>query len=360
MKSSYIKTIIAVFVVSSFWLMACSEQSSKPRYTSKGNRILFIKANMGSEGDYEALFNESLEAGNETQVLPQDWRDLETSPGKFEPKVNLLAIANAYYPARKIPIHITIRPVHTSQKVVPEDLVNKALDDPQTIERFKKLLDWIAAQVPNVKLTSLTIGSEVDIFMWGNPKLWESWTNFYAAVAPYARKKFPGTLISCETTHAAFIGSDLERVHKLHQHSDAIGISYYPIKGKLSGVKPPQAVHDDFEKIVSAIPKKPIIYYQIGYPSSTALGSSLEKQAAFITETFSAWDTHADRILMLNFQWMHEAPDFGVDQYVEYYKYDTTAFRDFLGSLGLQSWTGEPKPSWKILKQEAKIRGFGI
>jgi len=351
--------ILAAFVVSGFWLMACSGESSKPGYSSKANRILAIKANMGEKGDYDALFTESLAAGNETQVLPLDWRELETSPRKYEPQPNLLAIANFYYPSRKVPIHLTIRPVHTSQKVVPTDLMKTPLDDPQTIERFKRLLDWVATQTPAVELTSLTIGSEVDIFMWKNPKLWEEWTSFYAAVAPYARTKFPGTLISCETTHAAFTGADLERVRKLHQHSDAIGVSYYPMKNKLAGVKSPQVVHDDFATVVSAIPNKPIIYYQIGYPSSTALGSSLEKQAAFVTEAFRAWDKHADRILMLNFQWMHEAPKTGVDHYVKYYKYDTPAFRNFLGSLGLQSWSGEPKPAWEVLSNEAKARGFG-
>jgi hypothetical protein len=56
---------------------------------------------------------------------------------------------------------------------------------------------------------------------------------------------------------------------------------------------------------------------------------------------------------------MHEAPKVGVDHYVKYYKHDTPAFRNFLGSLGLQSWSGEPKPAWEILKKEAKTRGFG-
>jgi len=195
--------------------------------------------------------------------------------------------------------------------------------------------------------------------MWGNPRRWDAWTNFYAAVAPYARKKFPGTLISCETTAAAFVGPDLPRVQTLHQYSDVIGVSYYPMKEKLSGVKSPESVHADFEIVVNAIPGKPIIYYQIGYPSSPALGSSPQRQAAFITEAFRAWDTHVSRILMLNFQWMYETPPNGVDHYVEYYQYDTPNFRSFLGSLGLKSWSGPPKPAWETLKKEAKARGFG-
>jgi len=352
-------SVVIVFAVTTLLIMTSSAQSQKPVDAPKGNRIFAMKANLGKEGDFNKTFNESLKAGSQTQVLPQDWNELETAPGQFKPKKNFLAIANFYYPAQKMPVHLIIRPIHTNQKVAPHDLMDKPIDDPLTIKRFKKLLDWVATQIPKVELVSLTIGSEVDLIMWGDPKKWEAWTTFYAAVAPYARQKFSGTLISCETTHSAFVGPDLERVRKLHQHSDAIGVSYYPMKHKLGGVKSPKAVHADFKAVVNAIPQKPIIYYQIGYPSSPKLGSSPQKQAAFITEAFRAWDTHADRILMLNFQWMHETPPFGVDQYVKYYQNETPEFRAFLGSLGLMSWEGKPKPAWEVLKKEAKARGFG-
>ena len=325
----------------------------------KGTRILGIKANLGEDGNFDNTFKESLGAGNETQVLPLDWNELEVAPNMFEPKKNFLAIANLYYPARQIPLHLSIRPIHTNQQVFPTDLMERPLDDPEAIFRFTQLLDWISTQIPNVNLISLTIGSEVDVFMWGQVDRWKAWTNFYAAVVPYARKKFPETLIACETTFAAFVGPDLERVRALHEHSDVIGVSYYPMKDKLSSVNPPNTVHADFETVVDAIPQKPIIYYQIGYPSSPVLGSSPEQQAAFITEAFDAWDTYAERILMLNFQWMHEAPAFGIDQYAEYYDYNTPQFRAFLGSLGLQSWSGDPKPAWSTLTKEANVRGFG-
>jgi len=336
-----------------------SEVKNIAQPQGKGNRLLGIKTNMGEEGDFVKALNESMQVGNETQVLPQDWNELEAAPGKYGGDPNFLAIANFFYPSRGIPIHLALRPVHTSQKVVPSDLMDLPLDDPRTIERFKKLLDWVATQIPQVELVSLTIGSEVDIYMWRDARRWQSWINFYAAVSSYARKTFPGTLISCETTYASFQGADLDHLRQLHQHSDVIGVSYYPMKEKLSGVEAPQSVHADFDTIVSAIPKKPIIFYQIGYPSSDSLGSSPARQADFIRESFSAWDQHIDRIFMLNYQWMHETPDFGVDKYTKYYKYDTPHFRAFLGSLGLQSWQGKPKPAWDVLEKEAAARGFG-
>lgn len=324
----------------------------------KGNRILAIKVNLGEDGDFDQAFKMSLKAGSQTQVVPLDWNTFEVAPGLFKPTVNFLAIANRYYPAHKMPIHLALRPLHTNQKVVPSDLIQRPFDDPQTIHRFKKLLDWIATQIPDVELTSLVIGAEIDIFMWGNKTRWQEWIHFYAAVAPYARKVFPGTLIASETTHGAFTGTDLERVRKLHQYSDAIGVSYYPMKPGLKGVLPPMAVHNDFGVAANAISGKPIIYYQIGYPSSTQLDSSEEQQAGFVSEAFRAWDQYAGRILMLNFQWMHEIPPFGLDQFAEYYQHDSPEFRAFLGSLGLRGWSGQAKPAWLALKKEARRRGF--
>ena len=233
--------------------VACGHESarmtardSEVQPVPAGDRILSVQANIGEDGNFDGTLDEARRAGSEAQVLPVDWNTIETAPGTFEPPTDLLAIANAYYPDRGIPIHLIVRPIHTNQKVVPADLVDAAIDAPETIVRFKRLLDWVATRIPRITLTSLSIGSEVDIYMWGDSTRWDAWTTFYAAVAPYARGKFPGTLISCETTQAAFVGPDRERLRRLHQFSDAIGVSYYPMENGLHGVRPPSAVHGDF------------------------------------------------------------------------------------------------------------------
>lgn len=326
----------------------------------KGARTLGIKVNHGKKADYNGSFAQALKIGNETQVLPLDWNELETAPNEFKPSPNFLAIANNYYPAYKVPIHLSLRPIHTNKKAVPKDLLNLPLNSPRTIQRFKNLLDWIATQIPNAQLNTLVIGSEIDIYMWGDSKKWNEWTEFYAQVAPYARKRFPETLVTCETTDDAWLGPDLERVRKLHQYSDLVGVSYYPVNNKHTSVHSPKSVHQDFAKLLKRVRSKPLIYYQIGYPSSPELGSSVQLQAQFVTEVFRAWDRHSERVLMLNFQWMHETPGFGLDHYSHYYKNTDPGFRAFLGSLGLRTWAGKPKPAWHTLESEAKKRGFGI
>ncbi len=347
-------------LAASLILSACTDEHPVAvSQIPKGDRVLAIQANMGGEGDYDTLFAEALAAGHEAQSYGWDWNELETAPGRFEPAVNYLAIANSYLTQKTMSLHLTLRPIHANRKTVPADISELPMDSPEVIERFKLLLDWVGTQVTTVELGSIVIDSEINSFMAGDDERWEEWVRFYAAVAGYARQKFPGTPITCETTFDAFSKRDVSKLRAMHQHSDIIGVSYYPLNGAPGKVQPPEDVHADFQTVVDSISTKPIIYYQIGYPSSQLIGSSDKQQARFITEVFRAWDTHSDRIHMLNFQWMHEAPPTAIDGYADYFNYDTVEFRAFLGSIGLQSWMGEPKPAWGRLSEEARSRGFG-
>jgi len=48
-------------------------------------------------------------------------------------------------------------------------------------------------------------------------------------------------------------------------------------------------------------PTKDVHFYQFGYPSSAAVGSSPEKQRQFVAESFRLWDRYAHRIKLLTF-----------------------------------------------------------
>jgi len=45
---------------------------------------------------------------------------------------------------------------------------------------------------------------------------------------------------------------------------------------------------------------------EIGYPTSSYLGSSEEKQAEFIRQVFKAWDKHEGRICHMHFNSLHD------------------------------------------------------
>lgn len=134
-------------------------------------------------------------------------------------------------------------------------------------------------------------------------------------------------------------------------------VNYYPINSDFS-VKDPSVVQTDIDELTSIYSGKIIFITETGYPSSSALGSSEEKQKEFIREIFKAWDKHKSQIKLINFVWLHDLSKSEVDLFTKYYGISTQGFREFLRTLGLRTYSGKDKQAFIALKAEAKARGW--
>ncbi len=306
--------------------------------------------------NYDSCFNLGAELGMSSVGIYQNWTAIETAPSTFN--MELFDIINFYYPLQNMAIDLTIAPIHTNNLEVPEDLYSSTFDSPEMISRFKLLLDSIQAHIPDVTLSSLIIGSEHDAYLGNNSKAWAAYTTFYAETADYARFIWPDLKVASELMFSGITDLDPD-AQSLNEHSDYIGVSYYPM-AEGSQVKPLTTIPLDFAELVSLYPEKPICFYQYGYPSSPTCGSSTDLQADFIIETFNTWDNYADNVKMIDFTWLHDLSQESVDFYGDYYGIDDEAFLEFLRSLGLRSWEGEgsDKPALDELRCQAKQRGY--
>lgn len=59
------------------------------------------------------------------------------------------------------------------------------------------------------------------------------------------------------------------------------------------------------------------------------MGSSEQKQAAFIRELFAAWDNHRTQILHMNFMWLHDVADSKLKEFETYYGFSSKEFIEF-------------------------------
>jgi len=289
--------------------------------------------------------------------IHQAWTAIETAPNTFN--FNILDIANSYYPSRNITIDLNIDPLETNRLEVPSDLTSVAFDSLTFINRFKTLLDSVKVHIPNsTAFSSLVIGSEGDVYMGSNATLWQKYTTFYNAVSAYARTLWPGLKVSTELTFDGLINYN-SYAQTLNANSDYIGVSYYPLNPNFT-VKPVSTVPGDFTTITTLYPSKPICFYQYGYPSSAFCNSSEAQQAQFITQTFSAWDTHASNIRMVDFTWLHDLSTAAVNYNATYYGISDTVFLEFLRTLGLRTWSGNGtnKQAFFELQCQAKKRGY--
>jgi hypothetical protein len=359
MKKSLCVAWLALLIAA----LACS-RAAQPILTRpaaapipKGDRILAIDVTEGKYGGYEAAFRLAQEAGAQTVSLSLGWDDLETAPQVYQPDPNFLAIANLYYPPQKMPVELMIGPVDTNNLRLPADLKDKPFDDPQVIARYEKLLDYVFSQIPDVELTLLSIGNEVDAYLGGDQAKWQQYQAFFKSTAEYARSLHPGLQVGVKGTFGGMMGAAQPYFRKLHEHSDLVLVTYYPLKADFS-VQDPSVVGADFDRLAAAYPDKPIYILEAGYPSGPACNSSPELQAQFIRQVFAAWDRHAAQIKLVDFTWLTDVPSDSVEYFKQYYGVSDRRFVEFLATLGLRTHDGEDKPAFQALKEEASARGW--
>ena len=152
----------------------------------------------------------------------------------------------------------------------------------------------------------------------GLPTLRTEYTEFFNAVVPHVREKFPGVIVGSKITYDGLINI-AGNAKRLNNLADAVLLTYYPLNQGEFTVHDPSTIHDDFKRIIELYPDKKIYFSEIGYPSGELNASSEEKQADFIRQTFLAWDIYKSRVPLLNFQWLHDASPATIAGWQSYY-----------------------------------------
>ncbi len=350
-----IKLFFSIF----FFISLLFSIQTKAQITPSNNIIgVDITLPQNSSYTYDSAFTSCYNLGMRQIGLHFLWKSsLETSPKTYN--FSYLDIANIYYPALNVPVDLNIDPIETNVLELPTDISSYAFDDTIVINRFKTLLDSVFNHIPNLQLSSLVIGSEVDAYLGTDATKWAQYTTFYSTVSAYAKTLRAGLKVSCEAMLSGITGSASSYLQTLNNYSDIIGVSYYPLNANFT-VKPTSIVETDFTSVINLYSSKPIYYYQLGYPSSSACNSSETQQAQFITQVFQSWDTHAANIKMIDFTWLHDWSAASVSYWSSYYGISDPAFLGFLGSIGLRNGNanGSDKKAFTELKCQAKQRAY--
>jgi len=330
-----------------------------PSPVRKGNRILGIDTNAAEDNNFDAAFRATKSAGAQVVSLSINWNDVEKTPGKFAPNPNWLAVANAYYAPRKTPLSLVLRPMDTNGRQTPRDLARTKFDDPAMIEQFKALTDYVFTQIPDLQLVSLALGNEVDLGIGKNETLWKEYEVFYREAARHVKDKHPNVKVGVVATLYGLTRRYRSQLEALNRSSDIVLVTYYPLNDDLT-VKDPSVVPGEIEELLKLYPGRTIYFTEAGYPSSTVVKSSLEKQRQFIKEIFLVWDRHPSQIGMIMFSWLTDSSPQSLELFKKYYRFADPRFVEFLRSLGLRTYpgSGTDKPAFEALKTEAKRRGW--
>jgi hypothetical protein len=154
-------------------------------------------------------------------------------------------------------------------------------------------------------------------------------------------------------THTGATGPLADSVTALNATSDAWVTTFYPLG---AGFQPtgPGAATTALPEMVARAGGRPVVVQEIGYPSSTALGSSDAEQAAFFGNAFAAWAAAGDAIPFFGVFALHDFPTTTCDELATYYGLPgDPAFKAFLCSLGLLRVDGTAKDAWQAAKDGA-------
>lgn len=322
----------------------------------RGERVLGVAISDRADGGFNEAFLEAVDAGMQATSLPLAWDDLEVQPGVYAPAIDYLAIASSYYGPRGTRLLLEINPIDTNNNRVPAHLAGRAWDDPELIQAFKDLLSWALPRAVDLDLVALSIGNEVDGLLASGAE-WEAYRRFFVEVSAHARSLRQGLRVGSKVTYGGISGGAAGHAANLNAETDVVLTTYYPL-GDQFRILAPRTVRDVFDWMTVAYAGRPIIFAEIGSPSTTLCGSSEALQAEFVRQTFEAWDQHAEQIEMVEWVWMHDIDQSALDHYEAYYGLSDLCFLEYLGTLGLKHFDGSDKPAWTALAEESARRGW--
>ncbi len=339
----------------------------------KGDRRLGLDISDTAEDGAQRI-DLSKELGVEAATFRLQWLYLETAPGVFDgPQTAVFGLLNAYA-AEGLQINLTISPIGQTYLTLPADMSPRLSDgtlrmsDPEVIDRFKVLLDFVHREAPALELSSLQIGHELDLYFGveRDTQFWADFLTFFQAVSYHAKSLWGNELpVGVTSSYSGLVTEPTRSLFReVNTFTDVVSVTYHPRNSDFSMVEPTE-VGSQLDELMAIYPGREIWFESVSYPSSPAIGSSETKQTQFFYAFFDAWDRHSNVIPFASFGPLHEVspeaaqtragfPHFQVPQGSE-----TTAAA-YLGSLGLRTYpgSGEHKSGYHTLRNRTFERGW--
>lgn len=349
-------------------LLMCTLALPLKAQLDKGDRLFAWQIDSAEDNDYVAAYNLGLDACMESTHITFVWSEIESNINTFESAgIERLDLINYFHPLFGVKAELNIGPVNTVAKEVPADLQDVAFDSPELIDRFKAVLDTVFTHLPDLELSVLNIGNEIDIFFGTNEANYLAYKSFLDEVVPYAQQLYfelHGTALKVGTV-CTFDGlTSPEKValcQAVNDDLDVVSVTYYPLNPDFT-MESPEVVLTDFDDLVSyySDTAQPIYFTECGYSSSSFCNSSEELQSIFFQNVFAAWDEHYDNIKYISIFKSTDWSQAQVDIYLDYYGIDVIEFAEYLRAIGVRTWdgSGTNKLAYDQIKCELEARNW--
>ena len=311
-------------------------------------------------------------AGATYMILGLGWNQIEaTTPGDcstagtYVDPGNALATFNTLLPASGLKLSLSILPVSTVINLRPSNLSSTNFDDPLVICRFQKMLTYVFSMIPNVELTSIQFGNEIDSYPTANQlSFWSQYWGLFVQASTTAKTLRPGVKTSVVGTLYGATGLSTNPLaqgglQQIYNSADVVVVTYYPLNSNFT-VKNSSVVDTEIGTLVSLYPSKPIHFNEIGYPSGSTYDASTEAlQKLFVTQVFKTWDKYSTQISKISFLRLNDVSLSSAQSTATTYGLaGNNQFIEYIQTLGLRTYAGADKQGYGQLKTETSSRGW--
>jgi hypothetical protein len=296
--------------------------------------------------EYQSLYSAGLR-GAQTAA---PWKALNTTGITYD----LTLLTNSYFGLSTLAgygfsaILLNIPIIAVAARSLPTDIETLAFNDSAVKTRYRALIDQ-AVPYLNASVKYVSLGNEVDTYLSSNPSEWTQYKELIEDARTYLKSSKPNILVGVTTTFEGASSTQTANITSLNENMDIIIYTYYPLNFSTMTARDPSTVSTDMASMVSLANGKPLVIQEWGYPSSTVVSGSLQEQADFVTNTFTAWRQHgSDKVPFISFfkrrEWTSAEctnRSFGQTSGQPFY--------EFICSLGLLNNDGSQKTAYQTL-----------
>jgi len=296
--------------------------------------------------------------GARLQVLAAGARGVvvRRAPAEIDDEAEIAALAKEakFYSDRGSVVAFSLGVVDRFSRRLPSDVEALPWDAPEVTASVRLAIDRAFTAFAGCAPYFL-VGRDVDVFLASHPEERAGFEAFALDVIDYVHTHplaAPETRVGVGFSFEGVSLGDPSFVELL-ESSDVAVVSYFPGLG-LPEVGLSSAITTDLPAMVASASGKGIVLEAIGYPSSSVVGASEEKQAHFLDAFFEALGPRRSGFPFVNVEALHDmGPMTCADLASKAGQPADGPYAAYACSLGLRTVTGQEKAGWQAFLKGA-------
>lgn len=305
--------------------------------------MLSVAGTMDATEDYAVVLRALDDIGADATSLTLFWDEMAPD-GIYAPDPDWPAIANVVYPSERLQLTLNIAVIDTVTDRRPVALQQKAFSDPEVIAAFESFVNDVLAAMPDVTLTSIGVGNEVDAYL--DDATYDEYAVFFAAASDTLHRLAPEVPVGVTMTWDGL--QDDTRAQSLADLGDVWMINHYPLTPEFQ-TRDPRNTAADLSDMIAMAGRKQVLLTETGYPSG-GCGASEAMQLAYFQQVLQFADANSQSMPLVTLVWLHDLNQDAVTGYAQYYSQSSECFADYLATLGMRSYQGSDKPVFTWLR----------